>query len=122
MPTHEEATCDMVERRLLRWAAWRKGGRSADGYPTKNVLHPSWTPPSAGQTPTMTVTCNNDDAERHIDHCIRQLRPKLFDAVVSRYLLRETIEQQVERAGCTAEGVRKRIQTAKALLASELSP
>lgn len=121
MRTHDEATCDMVERRLLEWAAWKTRGGSADGYPRKSVLHPSWSPPTPGSTPTMATSSTGSEArERQVDSCVQELRPKLRDAVVVRYLMRASIEEQVKRAGCTADGVRKRIQIAKEEIARAL--
>lgn len=121
MRTHDEATCDMVERRLLEWAAWKTRGGNGDGFPTKSVLHHSWSPPTPGRTPTMATSSSGSDArERQVDGCVQELRPKLRDAIVARYLMRATIEEQVRMAGCTAEGVRKRVQIAKDEIARAL--
>lgn len=121
MAQHDESTCDMVERRLLEWAAWKMRGRSGDGYPTKSVLHPSWSPPTPGRTPTMmTTSAGSETRERQVDECVQELRPKLRDAIVVRYLMRADIDEQVRRAGCTADGVRKRVQMAKEEIAIAL--
>lgn len=117
----DEPTVDMIERRLLEWAAWTMRGSSADGYPTKSVLHPSWCPPTPGRTPTMkTSSTGSEVRERQIDQCVQDLPPKRRDAIVVRYLMRASIEEQVKRAGCTADGVRKRVQLAKDDIAQAL--
>ena len=67
-----------------------------------------------------TSSTGSEVRERQVDSCVQKLRPKLRDAIVVRYLMRATIEEQVRRAGCTADGVRKRVQIAKDEIARTL--
>ena len=68
----------------------------------------------------VTTSAGSETRERQVDGCVQELRPKLRDAIVVRYLMRADIDEQVKRAGCTADGVRKRVQLAKEEIAIAL--
>ena len=106
-----------MERRLQAWACWRQGGGRVDGYPTKSVLHASWSPPSAGMTPSMQVvharSCRD---ERALDRAISGLSVRLQDTLVAVYLMRAQVAEQVALLQCQASTVRARVGEAKRLL------
>lgn len=107
------ATVDVVEQRLQAWAAWLTAGQCGDGFPTKSVLHPSWSPPSAGMTPTMASTSRSDRRERDVDAAVRDLSVKLRDAVFVVYVKRLPVDGQVQQLQCQASTVRARVIEAK---------
>ena len=109
---------DVIERRLQLWAAWRNGGRTAAGYPTRNVLHPGWTPPAHGSTPTMrTVVIQPDTIERLTDEAVGVLPRRLQDTVTAVYIMRSSACERAKLLGCAESTVRARVIEAKRLLA-----
>ena len=114
----DEATVDVMEQRLLAWAAWLKGGRTSAGYPTKSVLHQSWMPPAPGQTPTLRSVPSGSDAQQQQTHLdIQALSVRLQNTLVVVYLDRAKPDEQVYRLDCQASTVRARVLEAKRLLA-----
>lgn len=117
MWVHQRATVDAMETRLQAWVCWRQGGGRVDGYPTKSVLHASWSPPSAGMTPSMQVVhsrgCHD---ERALDRAVSGLSIRLQDTLVVVYLMRAPVAEQVARLACQASTVRARVGEAKRLL------
>lgn len=113
-----ESTQDVMERRLLSWAAWRCGAGCADGFPTKSVLHPSWSPPSGGQLPAMRVVFRGDAAERELDGKVQQLSVRLRDALYVVYIKRMSPADQARALQCQPGTVRARIAEAKRQLAA----
>lgn len=108
-----EPTTDLMERRLLAWGAWHNAGGCADGYPSKNVLHPSWSPPGGGTTPTRHAPMRGDVAECVLDGKIRQLSVRLQDALFVVYVRRLTVEAQAQMLQCQPSTVRMRVSEAK---------
>ena len=88
-----------IEARLQRWAEAVTIG-DASGYATVCTLHESWSPPAAGQRPTLKVSAASDVRETH--RAIGQLSLRLRNAIVVRYCFGGTIEEQA------AHGVRSR--------------
>lgn len=113
-----EATVDVMERRLLAWAAWRAGGGCADGYPRTNVLHSSWSPPGGGLMPMMQAPSVGDAPERALDQHVQQLSVRLRDALYVVYIKRMGSEQQAVALQCQPATVRARVVEAKRQLAS----
>ena len=112
------ATIDVMQYRLLAWAAWLKGGSTAAGYPTKNVLHQSWMPPAPGQTPSMRATGGGSTAQERAMHgIIGTLSLRLQNTLVVVYVMRASSDEQVRLLECQASTVRARIGEAKSLLA-----
>lgn len=107
------ATVDMVEARLLAWAAWRTAGRCADGYPSKSVLHPSWSPPAPGVTPTMHVAGAGEERQRQMDALVAGLSVKLRDALYVVYIKRMAPTEQARQLQCKECTVRARVSEAK---------
>lgn len=106
----------MIERRLLDWGAWLARGRmSAEGYPTKSVLHQSWLPPTAGTTPTMHGGAG-DRQERAMHRLIGGLSVRLSNTLVVSYVLRLKGEERALRLQCQESTARARVAEAKRLL------
>ena len=108
-----QPTVDLLEQRLLAWAAWRTAGMCGAGYPTRNVLDPSWSPPSPGVRPGMRVVVVGDAQERAIDGHIRDLSVKLRDALYVVYIKRLQPDDQARALGCQTGTVRARVAEAK---------
>ncbi len=115
MSSNDEARADMHER-LLAWAAWRRAGR-ADGYPTRSVLHPSWSPPTRGAVFVGRARPNGDDtAERELDACIASLCERLRVTLAVVYLQSMSPDLRAQALGCRESTVRARVIEAKDLL------
>lgn len=111
-------TADLMERRLLAWAAWLTGGRCGAGYPTKNVLHQSWLPPAAGQVPSMaSVQAQPTVQERQVHAAVQRMSVRLQNTLVSVYLMRASPTEQARMLDCQASTVRARVCEAKVMLA-----
>lgn len=122
MTTDHRSTTDVLEQRLQAWAAWKHGGAVSDGYPTKSVLHESWSPPTAGHLPNMRVTHGRGDKqERALDRAITRLSVRLQDTLVVVYLMRAKPDEQAARLSCQASTVRARVVDAKRQLAALLN-
>lgn len=105
-----------IETRLVRWAEWVKVG-DGSGYATVSPLHESWTPPVAGQRPTLKVAPPSDVRDTH--RAVRRLPIKLRNAVVVHYVYRGTVAEQAARMQCEPATVHARIVRAhQALLGS----
>ena len=121
-PIESMPTTDAMERRLQAWAAWLTGGRGAAGYPAKNVLHPSWLPPAAGQLPSMiTVHAQPTVRERQVHAVVECMSVRLQNTLVAVYLMRASPAEQAVLLECQPSTVRARLADAKAKLAKMLS-
>ena len=124
MHVHEAAVgADVMQGRLVAWAAWLTSGGSGEGYPTKSVLHSSWLPPTPGQTPTMvSSTGTTGRRERALHQLITaELSVRLQNTLVVVYVMRASPAEQVVLLECQASTVRARVSEAKALLARALA-
>ena len=84
-----------IEIALLEWAQWLRAG-NGDGYARRNVLHPEWSPPSPGMTPTMAVTYSSAAQTTHRQ--VEQLSVRLRNTVVVHYCVPGlTLEEQCKR-------------------------
>jgi len=115
------ATVDVITARLQAWAAWLTGGGNAAGYPTKNVLHESWLPPTPGQTPTMTTSTGAADRqERALHHQIKGFSLRLQNTLVVVYVMRARPAEQARLLECQQSTVRARLAEARRLIAIAL--
>ncbi len=114
---------DSIDRRLVEWAAWfNAGGVCVDGgWPVKNILHPSWMPPSGGGQHCMPVGRRADTREREVHRALATLSDRLIAAVVVHYVKRWTVSDQAQALGCSEEAVRVRIGRAHVRLAAVLA-
>jgi DNA-directed RNA polymerase specialized sigma24 family protein len=98
-----------IEARLLRWAEAVTIG-DASGYASVCTLHESWSPPVAGQRPTLKVGLASDVGQTH--RAIGRLSLRLRNAVVVRYCYGGTIAEQAARMECEPNTVRDRVARA----------
>jgi len=107
-----------IEQRLLRWAEWCKSG-DGSGYPVKSTLHPDWSPPSPGITPSMKVTPHNDAPQTHRLVC--RLSERMQRTLVAHYIKRTPAAAIGMELGCRADTVHDRIEAAHRALLGLLS-
>lgn len=112
---------DGIERRLQEWAHWLTLGQARNGFSVINVLHPSWSPPSPGQTPTLKAGGPSDAQERATHRAICQLPIKLQATLQAHYVVRGTVADQAQRLGCAEVTVHERVRRAKVYLAQHLN-
>ena len=96
-----------IDERLQRWALAVTVG-DGSGYPVTSVLHPNWSPPSPGMTPTLKVGAASDVKQTHAAICTLQ-SANLMMAIVAHYIKRGTIEAQAAWAGCKADTLMDRV-------------
>lgn len=111
-----------VEDMLQRWALAVTVG-DGSGYPVKSVLHPSWSPPTPGLTPTLKSVPGNRQA--HVVHQalleLGQERPKLLATVMGVYVLkRQHAEVALLVDGCQPDTIGKRVDEVHRWLACRL--
>lgn len=106
---------EQLKQRLREWGAWFNGaGAAAGAFPRKNILHPSWTPPSGGSAVVMSscagpAQCNR---EMEVQAAIGQLSDKLITAVVGKYARRMTSAQMALELRCSSAAVDGRLSRA----------
>lgn len=103
------ARSGQMERRLQEWAQWMKVG-DGSGYPTMSPLHPEWSPPSPGTTPTPKAASPSGARETH--QAIIQLSERLQHTLYWHYVTNLPVTEQAQRLGCQPDTVGKRVQTA----------
>ena len=110
-----------VEAMLLIWAAMVRCG-DGSGYPTMSVLHPNWSPPSPGQTPTMK-TSGKPALVARVHQAIGQLSMRSRNTIVVVYAsgVLPAVEQ-AERLGCQVKTLEKRVEAIHRDLAALLMP
>lgn len=104
---------EVVERRLRVWAQWLMVG-DGSGYPSMSTLHPDWSPPSPGTTPTMKVGASSSARETH--RLVGLLSERLQATLLLHYCTNLPVAEQALRLGCQADTVHKRVQVAHKLL------
>lgn len=114
---------EAIDARLQEWAAWLRGGRSGDGYPTTSVLHESWLPPAPGRAPTMRTSAPRaGDARHKATHAaIATLSVRLANTVVVHYCLRLPAARQAELLECAVSTVYMRLVEARRRIGLELA-
>lgn len=113
-----KATMEAMEQQLLDWAAWLTVG-DGSGYARLSVLHEDWSPPSAGQTPTLKAY--RASASPRLHSAIRKLSLRQQNTLVVRYCLRLDLSAQAERLECQPSTVNRRVLDAKRQLLTLLS-
>lgn len=109
------AKIQRIERMLVEWAQAVTVG-DGSGYPTKSVLHPSWSPPSGGVLPAMKARVGGSARKMH-SALAAALTDKQLCAVVVHYCLKGTLAEQAARLGCAERTVLSRISAAHAAVA-----
>ena len=107
-----------IERRLQDWAQWIKVG-DGSGYPATCVLHEHWSPPAAGQTPTMKV--GSPSAVRQTHRAVGMLSVRLSNTLVLHYVTNLSVADQAARLGCEPQTIEQRIWKAHRLLLGMLA-
>lgn len=108
-----------IERALVEWGQWLKVG-DGSGYATKCVLHAQWSPPTAGQTPTMKVGTSSA-AVRRTHAAVLTLSERLQETLLVHYVMVLPPAEQALRLQCQPETIGERIRTAHRLLLAALS-
>ncbi len=106
----------LIEARLERWATYCTVG-DGSGFPVMSPVHPDWTPPTPGLTPTMKVSSVSDVRETH--RAIGRLSQRLANTLTVHYCLRLPLAEQAERLECGESTVIARIDQAHRLLRAE---
>jgi len=106
-----------VESLLLAWAQWLMVG-DGSGYPSMSTLHPDWSPPSPGTTPTLKVGAPRSARETH--RMVGLLSDRLQATLMLHYCTNLSVAEQAQRLDCQPDTVGKRIQVAHKLLAGVL--
>lgn len=108
-----------IETRLQRWAQWLTVG-DGDGYPVMSTVHPDWTPPSPGMTPTLKASPHSD--VRETNRAIEALSMRLRNTLVVHYVQRPTLPEQALRLSCSEATVYARVEEAHQQLLQVLHP
>lgn len=111
---------NVMETRLREWAAWLTSGGSGDGYAAMSVIHPDWSPPSPGTTPTLKVSGRSSQRERAVHDAVRQLSRRLQSTLLVYYCKRLSVAEQAGMLQCAEPTVHARVREAKRLLAIAL--
>lgn len=106
---------EQMHHRLQEWAQWMKVG-DGSGYPVTSVLHPSWSPPSPGTTPTMKVASPSSARQTARAMTGPGWSARLRNTVALYYLTNLPIAEQAARLDCDESTVHKRIETAHRML------
>lgn len=106
-----------IEERLQRWAQAVTVG-DGSGYPVMCTVHPDWTPPSPGITPTMKVGHSSDVGQTQ--RAIARLSLRMRNTVVVHYVVKPPIAEQARLLDCTVGTVYQRIDAVHAALQFEL--
>ena len=105
----------MIDRRLVDWAQWLRVG-DASGFSRRNVLHPEWSPPGGGQTPTMAV-CGDTSSVKATHAAVRQLSERQQHTVMVHYCMPGLSRaEQGRRLDCSERTVDVRIEQVHRLL------
>jgi DNA-directed RNA polymerase specialized sigma24 family protein len=111
------ARIEEIDTMLWQWAERLKAG-DGSGYPTMCTIHPDWSPPSPGVTPTLKVSKGR---QGEVDRLVAQLPDSLRATVVAHYFLRMADADAASVLGCAVPTVGQRIVRAHQLLAGMLA-
>lgn len=100
------ARIEAIEQRLREWAQWVTAG-DGSGYPSKCTLHPEWSPPAAGTTPTLKAAAPSRARQTH--RAIARLSVRLSNTVVVVYCMNLSEADRAERLSCQPATVRARL-------------
>lgn len=98
-----------MDRRLWLWAERLKVG-DGSGYPVKSTLHPDWSPPSPGITPTMKVSPGK--GRDCIGRLVAKLPDSLVATLVAKYVVRLSDGDAALALGCAPPTVAARVERA----------
>ena len=108
------ARIDWVERALREWAQWMMVG-DGSGYSAMSPLHPEWTPPTPGTTPTLKTAAPSTARRTH--RAILLLSERLQATLVLHYCTNLPVVDQAARLQCQVATVPARIRVAHGGLA-----
>lgn len=92
---------------LLDWAQWVMVG-DGSGYPSMSVIHPDWSPPSLGITPTMKASAPS--SARRINRAMASWSATLRNTVVVVYCIPGmTLAEKAQHLGCAERTVQMRV-------------
>ena len=111
------ARIDEIELKLREWAQWVKAG-DGSGYPTKCTIHPEWSPPAPGTTPTLKTTAHHDAVRTH--WAISGLSIRLRNTVWLHYVNNLDMAEIGRQLGCEPGTIYPRIYRAHRLLQGRL--
>lgn len=112
------ARIEWVDRRLREWAQWLMVG-DGSGYPAKNTLHPEWSPPTPGLTPTLKASAPS--GAKQTDRAVGMLSCRMSDTLIVHYCMQLSVADQALKLAAQPSTVHARIDTAHGLLARLLS-
>jgi hypothetical protein len=113
MPKPTDRAMDQADALLMAWGAALKGEAGGSGYPTKSVLHPSWSPPAIGVQGGMQVAAGQALPLGKVHRGVLALPLKLQDTLVVVYVMRESVQARAVLLGCQDSTVRARVLEAK---------
>lgn len=102
-----------IDQRLCRWAQGVTVG-DGSGYPTMSVIHPEWSPPSPGVTPTLKTAAGTDVRQTH--RAVLLLSERLQATLVVFYVKRLALGEQARLLECEERTIHARIERAHQLL------
>lgn len=109
-----------IEELLRLWATMARVNFGGSGYPSMSVLHPNWSPPAPGQTPTMK-TGGRLNAVIRVHQAIGQLSLRARNTVVVVYASGPIpAAEQAARLNCEVKTLEKRIEAIHRELAALL--
>lgn len=111
------ARIDWVDQRLREWATWLVVG-DGSGYSSKCTLHPEWSPPTPGTTPTMKVAPASHAARTH--RAVVQMSERMQQTLKLRYCTQMSLQDQADMLGCQVATLESRLWQAHKLLAGVL--
>lgn len=112
------ARIDWVDRRLREWAQWLMVG-DGSGYSAMSPLHPEWSPPTPGTTPTLKSAAPSSARATH--RLILLLSERTRATLALHYCTNLPVADQAVRLQCQATTVDMRIRSAHAQLAKLMS-
>ena len=108
------AAIEVIHQRLQRWAQGVTVG-DGSGYASVCTIHPNWSPPQPGMTPTMKVSAASDVGQTHA--AVQKLAPALRATLLVHYILRPSVDEQAALLDCQPRTVHERVERAHRELA-----
>ena len=110
---------ERIEALLREWAQWLVVG-DGSGYPRTSMIHPEWTPPAKGGTPSIKV--GGSGRGEMVHGLVGRLSVRLQDTLVLAYCTQLPVAEQAHRLGCQAETVAQRVREAHRQLLQLMDP